>query len=93
MIKNKEMKNMFDRLAKECVDVEKKSGGVVMGAFSEKNKVGFHAAHGDLATITALITAIIERTAEDASISPFELLTIIGTGIACADDEPMGELN
>lgn len=93
MISNKEMENMFDSLAKECVNTEELTGGVIMGVFSEDAQVGFHAAHGGLATITALIAAIIERTAENADMSPFELLMLIGAGFEMADDEPIGELN
>lgn len=87
MSSHEKIESMFDSMAKEFVNDEAQTGGVVLGIFSEDECIGFNAAHGDLATITALITTIIERTAENAEMHPLDLLLAITRAVASNERE------
>ena len=76
-INTRNLENIFDSLSKEFVNEEEQTGAVVMGAFSEDSGIGFNAAHGDLSSIVALISAIIEHSAEKAGMSAFKLMIVI----------------
>lgn len=92
MNNHKDIEAVFNSLAKEYVNDEKRTGGVLLGVFSEDENLGFNAAHGDAAAITALLTTIIENTARNAGMSPYELMMAISLAIKdCADIEDEDE--
>ena len=73
-------------MADECVDKEKSTGGVVLGFYSDEQKMGYHAAQGDFSTLVALLAAIINRTAMQAEITPEELLYLINMSLEDDND-------
>ena len=88
LINDDSIGELFDMMADAYTDRETGEGAVVLGIFSKESEgLGFHAAHGDLTAIAALVTSIIRHTAEESGMPPLMMCELIARAILESEGE------